>query len=156
MKFRNRLKTLENHIFWPKNVIFQRFWPLSKFSFPACTTLITSHVELNLMELNVLMSLSNSTRIMIWLTSKVIHPWELTNVNGQLFPNYLIQSAVKNSELHRANAIFTVVTKQIISLKRPFWKHYFLILIPIILLKPLCGKKLIINTSKKVIIILAN
>ena len=27
----------------PKNVIFKRFWPLSKFHFPACSTLDIYH-----------------------------------------------------------------------------------------------------------------
>ena len=27
----------------PKNVIFERFWQLSKFHFPACSTLHTTH-----------------------------------------------------------------------------------------------------------------
>ena len=27
----------------PKNVNFERFWPLSKFHFPACSTLAMTH-----------------------------------------------------------------------------------------------------------------
>ena len=36
---KNDKKSMESHIFLPKNVIFERFKPLSKLHSPACTTL---------------------------------------------------------------------------------------------------------------------
>ena len=36
---------MKNHISRPKNVIFERFKHLSKFHFPACTTLVMTHEE---------------------------------------------------------------------------------------------------------------
>ena len=32
-------------ILTPKNAIFERFWPLSKFHFPACSTLIETQKQ---------------------------------------------------------------------------------------------------------------
>ena len=42
-KLWKRLKTVKSDIFSTKNVIFKRFQPLSKFHFPACTTLPMSN-----------------------------------------------------------------------------------------------------------------
>ena len=35
----------------PKNVIFERFWPLSKFHFPACSTLVINERFLSFYEM---------------------------------------------------------------------------------------------------------
>ena len=40
-------------IIWrPKNVIFERFWPFSKFHFPACNTLVILETFLTLQNYN--------------------------------------------------------------------------------------------------------
>ena len=42
---KNRKKLPKMILLRPENVIFERFWPLSKFNFLACSTLVMSHLQ---------------------------------------------------------------------------------------------------------------
>ena len=84
---KNLEKWPKMNILRPKNVIYERIWPLSKFHFPACSTLNITNSILLIDKIDKMFPTAKLVQISPWLSSPATPPnWTKWNIPVLLSP----------------------------------------------------------------------